>query len=261
MMTETQQAPTRPRFRVRKVATDRPWMWLAAGWQDMRAYPHISGAYGAALAIFGWFVLLLMFEFGLNWAILPAVAGFLIVSPLLAAGLYEVSRRRELGETASLNDALNGFKRNGSQIAMIGAVLAVINLIWIRIAGLIFALFFGLNFTPSLAELPFRMLQSETLPGFLLVGTGFGLVLASATFAACVVSIPMLVDRDVSFLEAITVSIQAVVENPRAMALWAGLIVLFTGLALVPFFLGLVVAMPLIGHATWHAYRDLVVEA
>jgi uncharacterized membrane protein len=261
MMTETQQAPARPRFRVRKVATDRPWMWLAAGWQDMRAYPYISGAYGAALAIFGWFVLLLMFEFGLTWAILPTVAGFLIVSPLLGAGLYEVSRKRALGELVTLHDALYGFRRNGTQIAMIGAVLVVINLIWIRIAGLIFALFFGLNFTPSLADLPVRMLQSENLPGFLLVGTGFGFVLASATFAACVVSIPMLVDCEVSFLEAVTVSIQAVVENPRAMALWAGLIVLFTGLALVPFFLGLVIAMPLIGHATWHAYRDLVVEA
>lgn len=259
-MSETQNAPARPRLRVRRVATDRPWMWLAAGWQDMRAHPHISGAYGAALVIFGWFLALLMFEFGLSWAILPAVAGFLIVSPLLAAGLYEVSRRRERGEAVSLHDAVGGFRRNGSQIAMIGAVLAVINLIWIRIAGLIFALFFGLNFTPSLAELPFRMMQSEALPGFLLVGTGFGFVLASATFAACVVSIPMLVDRDITFLEAISVSIQAVVENPRAMALWAGLIVVFTGLALVPFFLGLVIAMPLIGHATWHAYRDLVVE-
>ena len=102
MMTETQQAPARPRFRVRKVATDRPWMWLAAGWQDMRAYPYISGAYGAALAIFGWFVLLLMFEFGLTWAILPTVAGFLIVSPLLGAGLYEVSRKRALGEPVTL---------------------------------------------------------------------------------------------------------------------------------------------------------------
>lgn len=261
MTTDAQETTARPRFRVRKVATDRPWMWLTAGWQDLRAYPHISATYGAALAIFGWFMLLLMFEFGLTWAILPAVAGFLIVSPLLAAGLYEVSRKRELGEAVTLQDALNGFKRNGPQIAMIGAVLVVINLIWIRVAGLIFALFFGLNFTPSLAELPFRMMQSENLPGFLIVGTGFGFVLASATFAACVVSIPMLVDREVSFLEAVTISIQAVVENPRAMALWAGLIVLFTGLALVPFFLGLVLAMPLIGHATWHAYRDLVVEA
>jgi uncharacterized membrane protein len=260
MNTEVESAPARPRFRVRRVATDRPWVWLTAGWQDMLANKHISLAYGAAIAGFGWLVTLLMFEFGLTWAVLPAVAGFLIVAPLLGAGLYEVSRRRTAGETSTLHDALHGFRRNGTQIAMIGAMLAVINLIWLRVAGLIFALFFGLNFAPTLTDLPTRMLQSDSLIPFLIVGTGFGFVLASASFASCAVSIPMLVDRDVSFLEAVTVSITAVAENPRAMALWAGLIVLFTGLALVPFFLGLVIAMPLVGHATWHAYKDLVEE-
>ena len=94
-----------------------------------------------------------------------------------------------------------------------------------------------------------------------LLGTGFGFVLASVTFAVSAVSIPMLLDRpELSFLEATTVSIQAVMENWKAMALWAGLIVVFIGLALVPFFLGLIIALPLIGHATWHAYRDLVIR-
>ena len=97
-----------------------------------------------------------------------------------------------------------------------------------------------------------------TLPAT--AGTGFGLVLAAVSFAITVVSIPMLVDRDISALEAVTVSIQAAMTNWRAMLLWSGLIVRFTGLALVPFYLGLVVALPVIGHATWHAYRDLVVE-
>jgi uncharacterized membrane protein len=105
------------------------------------------------------------------------------------------------------------------------------------------------------------MLQSDQLLPFLVVGTGFGFVLAAATFAICAVSIPMLLDRpEVTFLEAVTVSIQAVMENWKAMALWAGLIVVFTGLALIPFYLGLIIAMPLIGHATWHAYKDLVLR-
>ncbi|MCX7932745.1 MAG: DUF2189 domain-containing protein [Rhodovarius sp.] len=263
MQTETEvqgvEQP-RPRFRVRKVSTDRPWMWLTAGWQDMMAHKPIALAYGGALVLFSWLLALLMFEFGLTWAILPAVAGFFIVAPLVAAGLYEVSRRREAGESVTLHDAIWGFRRNGTQIAMMGALLVVINLIWVRVAGLIFALFFGLNFSPSLAELPIRLLQSDNLIPFLIVGTGFGFLLALATFASCAVSMPMLVDRNISFLEAVTISIQAVAENPRPMMLWAGLIVVFTGLALLPFFLGLIIAMPLIGHATWHAYRDLVVE-
>ncbi|WP_037299838.1 DUF2189 domain-containing protein [Rubritepida flocculans] len=247
--------------RVRHVATDRPWTWLTAGWRDMMANKPISLAYGAALVLLGWVLTLLMFEFETPWAILPASAGFFIMAPILATGLYEVSRRRAAGEGVTLAEAAQGFRRNGVQIAMMGVLLLVIHLFWIRIAGLLFALFFGINFAPSLAQLPLAMLQSDQLLPFLIVGTGFGFVLAAATFAICAVSIPMLLDRpEVTFLEAVTVSIQAVMENWKAMALWAGLIVVFTGLALIPFYLGLIIAMPLIGHATWHAYKDLVLR-
>lgn len=247
--------------RVRHVATDRPWTWLTLGWRDMLAARSISLTYGAALTLFGWVMALLLFEAGTGWAILPATAGFFILAPILAAGLYETSRRLEAGEAPTLADAASGFRRNAVQLAMMGALLLVIHLFWTRIAGLLFALFFGLNVSADLASLPLAMLRSEHILPFLLIGTGFGFVLASVAFAACAVSIPMLVDRpEVSFLEAVTVSVQAVLENKGAMALWAGLIVVFTGLALVPFFLGLAVALPLIGHATWHAYRDLVVR-
>ncbi len=246
--------------RVRRVATDRPWTWLTLGWRDMMAARPISLAYGAALTVFGWVFALLLFEVGTPWAILPATAGFFILAPILAAGLYETSRRLEAGEAPTLAEAAGGFRRNGVQLAMMGALLLVIHLFWTRIAGLLFILFFG-GTSYTLAGLPMAMLRSDHLLPFLVVGTGFGFVLASVTFATCAVSIPMLVDRpEMTFLEAITVSVSAVMENWRAMALWAGLIVVFTGLALVPFFLGLVVALPLIGHATWHAYRDLVVR-
>jgi uncharacterized membrane protein len=249
--------PARPAS-IRRVATDRPWVWLTAGWRDLMAHKAVGFAYGGALTLFGWLLALVMFEAGAAWAILPATAGFFMLAPLLAAGLYEVSRRAEAGQATSLAEAFAGLSRNGTQISLIGAMLLLIHLVWVRIAGLLFALFFGLNFAPSLAELPLAMLRSDQLLPFLVVGTGFGFVLAAATFAVSAVSIPMLIDRDVSFLEAVGVSIQAVLENPRPMALWAGLIVLFTGLALLPFFLGLALVLPLIGHATWHAYRDLV---
>ena len=257
----TPAAPAPMGERVRRVATDRPWTWLTLGWRDMMANKAISLTYGAAIVVAGWVLSLLMFELDMPWAILPATSGFLIVAPILAAGLYETSRRRQAGEPVTLAEAVQGFRRNGVQIALMGVLLLVIHLFWVRIAGLIFALFFGINFSPSLAQLPFALMQSDQLIPFLLVGTGFGFILAAATFAVCAVSIPMLVDRpEVTFLEAVTVSIQAVMENWRAMALWAGLIVVFTALGLLPFFLGLVVAMPLIGHATWHAYKDLVVR-
>jgi len=249
-----------PVSRVRRIATDRPWVWLTAGWRDMMASKPIALAYGGAVCLAGWAVSLLLFELGTLWTILPATSGFFLVGPLVAAGLYEASRLREAGQTPTLADVLGPFRRNGGQLAFLGMALLVIHLFWIRIAGLLFMLFFGLGGTPSLEQLPYAMLKSGQLLPFLIIGTGFGFVLAAASFAVSAVSIPMLVDREIGALEAITVSIQAVVENWQAMLLWAGLIVLFTGLALVPFYLGLVLVFPLIGHATWHAYRDLVVR-
>jgi uncharacterized membrane protein len=249
-----------PGARIRRVGTDRPWAWLGAGWRDMQAMPAIGLAYGGAFCVFGWVMSLLLFESGTLWAILPASAGFFLVAPLVATGLYETSRRRALGEAPSLADALRAFRRNGTQIAYVGVALLVLHLFWVRIAGLLFMLFFGLQGTPSLEALPYAMLRSPELLPFLLLGTGFGLVLAAASFSIAAFSIPMLLDREVSALEAVTVSIQAVLENRGCMLLWAGLIVLFTGLALVPFYLGLVVVLPLVGHASWHAYRDIVIR-
>lgn len=254
-------APAQGGPRVRRVATDRPWVWLTAGWQDMQATRSIALAYGGALTLGGWVLTLLFLEAGTTWAILPATAGFFLVAPLLAAGLYETSRLRQQGAAPTLADAVRGFRRNGSQIAFMGVVLLLIHLVWVRIAGLLFALFFGLSFAPTLSDLPFALLRADDFLPFLVIGTGFGFLLAAATFSVCAVSIPMVVDRpEITALEAITVSIQAVLENWRPMALWAALIVVFTGLALVPFFLGLVLVLPLIGHATWHAYRDIVLR-
>ncbi|HEY0419069.1 MAG TPA: DUF2189 domain-containing protein [Acetobacteraceae bacterium] len=260
MTTETIPTIDAAASRIRPVATDRPWVWLTAGWRDMVANKPIALAYGGAVCLAGWVVSLLLFEAGTLWAILPATSGFFLVGPLIAAGFYEVSRLREQGRQPSLADMLAPFRRNGSQIAFIGVALLVIHLFWVRVAGLLFMLFFGQHGLPNIDRLPQAMLKSDLLLPFLVVGTGFGFVLAAASFAVSAVSIPMLVDRDISALEAITVSIQAVIENWKPMLLWAGLIVLFTGLALVPFYLGLVLVFPLVGHATWHAYRDVVLR-
>lgn len=246
--------------RVRRVATDRPWVWLTAGWQDLQATRAIGYAYGGAVCLAGWIVSLLLFEMGTLWAVLPATAGFFLVGPLVAAGLYEVSRLREQGRTPTLADTIAPFHRNGKELAFLGVVLLIVHLFWVRMAGLLFMLFFGLGATTSLEQLPYAMLRSQEFLPFVVLGTSLGFVLAAASFAISAVSIAMLVDREVSALEAITVSISAVLENWRCMLLWAGLIVLFTGMALVPFYLGLVIVFPLIGHATWHAYKDIVIR-
>jgi uncharacterized membrane protein len=261
MTTETAEAAPpvpRPRPRIHVVSNDRPWAWLEAGWRDLMASPHIGFFYGGAIVVASWALVLLLLAANANWAVLPAVAGFFLVGPVVAAGLYETSRRRELGEEVSLTHAFGAFRRNAPQLAMMGAVLLLINLFWVRMAGLLFAVFFGLGFSPSLEQLPAALMRSEQLLPFLIIGTGVGFVLACIAFAVSAVSIPMLVDRDISAIEAIVISIRATLDNWRAMAFWAGLIVVFTAMALVPFFLGLALVLPLIGHATWHAYRDLI---
>lgn len=254
----TQQAAASQAVGIRLVTNDRPWTWLEAGWRDLMATPHIGFFYGGAVVVAGWSLVMLLLAAGATWAVLPAVAGFFLVGPVVAAGLYETSRRRERGEPTSLGIAFGAFRRNAPQLALMGAVLLVINLFWVRMAGLIFAIFFGMGFAPSLEHLPAAMLRSEQLLPFLLIGTGVGFVLATIAFAVSAVSIPMIVDRDISAFEAIVISIRATLDNWRAMAFWAGLIVVFTAMALVPFFLGLALVLPLVGHATWHAYRDIV---
>jgi uncharacterized membrane protein len=246
MSIDVTPAPPHVPSPIRLVATDRPWTWLAAGWRDLMAAPHVGFTYGAALTACGWALVLL------------PTAGFFLVAPLLAAGLYEASRRRERGEAVTLAVCVRGFTRNASQLALMGVVLLLLHLFWVRVAALIFGLFFGLGFSPPLEQLPLAMLRSDALLPFLVVGTGVGAAFAAVAFAVSAVSIPMLVDRDVTAIEAVLVSLRAVAANPSAMAFWAGLIVVFTAMALVPFFLGLAFVLPLIGHATWHAYRDLV---
>ena len=243
---------------IHRVSNDRPWAWLAAGWKDLMATPHIGFFYGGAVVLAGWLLVVLLVQIGAAWAVLPSVAGFFMVGPILGAGLYETSRRRERGDPVSLRLAFGAYRRNAPQLALMGAALLLINLFWVRIAGLLFAVFFGLGFSPPIESLPTAMLRSSQLLPFLIIGTGFGLVLASAAFAISVVSIPMILDRDISAIEAIIISIRATFANWRAMAFWAGLIVVFTGMALVPFFLGIALVLPLIGHATWHAYRDII---
>jgi uncharacterized membrane protein len=258
-MSDATEAPAAPgAVRIQVVQNDRPWRWLEAGWRDLMATPHIGFFYGGGVVAAGWALVLLLLAFGATWAVLPAVAGFFLVGPVVAAGLYETSRRRESGEPVSLGLAFTAFRRNGPQLALMGAVLLLINLFWVRLAGLLFAVFFGMGFSPSLEQLPMALLRSDQLLPFLIIGTGVGFVLASIAFAVSAVSIPMLVDRDISAIEAIVISIRATLDNWRAMAFWAGLIVVFTAMALVPFFLGLALVLPLIGHATWHAYRDIV---
>lgn len=243
---------------IRKVELDRPWAWLAAGWRDLCRAPLVSLTYGVVFAVAGYAITLGLWLVGLVYLVLPMVCGFIIIGPLLAVGLYEVSRRLDAGEPVTLKAALLAWGRNASQIGLMGIVLMLLLFAWIRIAALLFMLFYGLA-PPSLETLVAdTFLSPEGLP-FLITGTIIGAVLAGLAYAISVVSIPLLLDRpDANVITAIATSVVALRENPATLLFWGVLIAGFAGAGLITLYLGLIVTLPLIGHATWHAYRDLV---
>lgn len=241
------------------VGVDRPWTWLAAGWNDLRQAPHVGLAYGLLIVGASWAVAAALQFRGMVHLLLPMTAGFFIVAPLIAAGLYDTSRRLENGARVDLPTAIGAWRAPG-QLALMGAVLLLIHLAWIRVALLLFPLFFPVQ-ARALPELVQLLLFSPQSIPFLVVGTLVGAAFATVAFAISAVSIPMLVDRQVGVAEAIATSVGVVLRNWKAMALWAALIVVFTAAGLATLFLGLAVVVPLIGHATWHAYRDLVPRA
>lgn len=257
MMAETLQQALSPAARVRAVPLDQPWAWLAAGWRDMTRVPAISLTYGVALVMISFAI-----TWGAVWAgwfylVLPLVAGFFFLAPILAVGLYETSRRLEAGERPDLGDALRAVRRNGAQIGYFGLLLMLCNLAWVRIATLLFALFFATS-NPTFERLIDALFFSRVSIPFLAVGSLVGFALAVIVFSIGAVAIPMLLDRQVHVFTAVATSMAAVKLNWKPMALWAALIVVFTSLGLATFYLGLAVALPLLGHASWHAYRDLV---
>ncbi len=241
----------------RLVTMEHPWKWLSAGWNDLRRAPGVSLAYGAVFSLVSCVLTAGLYAADVLYLLLPLAAGFMFLGPLIAVGLYEISRRLEAGEQPTLADALLAWRSHFAQIAGMGLVLMLFMLVWIRLATLIFALFF--TGTPASWEalINIVLFSLEGIP-FLAVGTIVGGALAAFAFAISAVSLPVLLDRDVGVITAIVLSVQAVLRNWRVMIGWAALIALFTAGGLATAYLGLIVTLPLIGYASWHAYRDLV---
>ncbi len=261
-MTNTDSIPvfSGPKPVIRQIDSSQPWTWLSKGFADLKAAPGVSFAYGALAAVSSFLLSMGIWAADLFfYLILPLMAGFMLIGPMMAVGQYETSRRLEAGEPVTLGDSIAAYRRNTGQLAAMGLVLMLFLLAWIRIATLLFALFYSQQ-PPSLGLenlLDTLLIQPESL-SFLAVGTIIGGILAIIAFSISVVSIPMLMDRDTNVFSAIATSVTAVRENPVAMLTWGALIVLFIGAGMATAFIGLIVTLPLIGHATWHAYKDVV---
>lgn len=246
---------------IRKIRTDEPWRWLEAGWADFRRIPAISLAYGFAFLAASLVLAVLLFLTGFG-ALLPVFgAGFLLVGPLLAVGLYEASRKLEAGLPVRLRDVAFVSSRNLSQLALVGAMLAAAFIIWLRLAGWIFAAFFGPVGIPPLSEFVPTLLLTPRGLLMLAIGTAVGGAVAFAAFAISAISVPLLLARDIDAVTAVIASIRAVRENFWTMLLWGWIVALLTAFGIATWFLGLAVIFPLLGHATWHAQRALAGDA
>jgi uncharacterized membrane protein len=242
---------------VRQVAIDRPWQWLALGWEDLRRSARVGLVYGGAFVAVGLGIAGGAAASGHYEAILPFAAGLPLVAPVLVIGLYEVSRKMALGEPVDLSTPIGALSRNRGQAGVMGFVLGLIFLAWMRLATLIFAVFFGIS-PPSLEAFLTTVVFSGANLAFLACGTLVGALLAVLVFSISVVSVPMLLDRGADVFTAMATSVATVRANPRPMLLWACLIVLFVGAGTALLLIGLIVVLPLIAHASWHAYRDVV---
>lgn len=231
--------------------------WLKAGWRDLWTRPLPSLTYGALVFVASWLVIASLFSLDLSAYLLPALAGFLIVGPVLALGLYDKSRRIEDGDPVSLAAMLFVRAKSTTQILFSGVLLCMLLLLWMRAAVLLYALFFGLRpFVGIEQTLPIIFATPEGW-ALLIVGSAVGGLFAAFAFAVSVFAIPMLYDQRTDVFTAMALSINTVWHNMGVMLPWGVIVVLLAVLNLVSGLLTMIIVFPLLGHATWHAYRQV----
>jgi len=252
--------PTPNRW-VRSLATDDPERWLRRGWQDFKTRPAMSVAYGAIIFLVSVGFVGGLVALGYDYILFPAFAGFMVVGPILAVGLYEKSRRIETGKPLGWRNLFFVKPRSGGQILFTGVLLSLLMMVWMRAAVIIYALFFGLLPFPGLDRIAPMLFTSGTGLAMLAVGTAIGGLFAAFSFAISVFSIPMLLNEDVDALTAMGSSMALVWNNLRVLLIWAATVLALFLLSLATGMLGLIVIFPLLGHATWHAYRAVQPDA
>ena len=234
----------------RELSMRAPLGWLARGWADYRRAPATSLGYGIFIVLLSWLVTGIGLAWGSYWSALVLLSGFVFIAPVLALGLYGVSRQLHGGadgERPSLARSLEAVKRPFGTVMVFAIALLVLFLVWARAASLVHV-FFPTQGNPGLAA----------MAGFLAVGTAVGAVFSLLAFTLSAFSLPMICDRDADAVTAIVTSVNAVLRNKPAMAVWAALIVLLTAAGFATAFIGLAVVIPVLGYATWHGYHETI---
>ncbi|WP_350334446.1 DUF2189 domain-containing protein [Coralliovum pocilloporae] len=243
---------------VRQITADDLIEAVGAGLRDFRKAPFIGLFFGGLYAVGGWFLLYFLYAFDLPFMVYPLAAGFALVAPFVAAGVYDVSRQIEQGGSLSLSNAISAvWRRAGRDLGWMALVSTFAFLIWVDMAGILYLSFFGLN------ALELRVFLHEVFNtshglSFLFLGNLVGAVIAVIVFSVTVISFPILVDRDIDFVTAMVTSVRSVVRNPVPMLIWCAVIGLLLMMSLLSAFVGLWVVLPVLGHASWHLYRRVI---
>jgi len=239
----------------RRYAPSVALQWLAAGWRDLVAQPGVSLLYGLGVFLVSAVVVGGLVVLGWDYILFPAFAGFMVVGPLLAVGLYEKSRRLAAGTPVSLAGMIFVRPAAGGQLLFTGVLLCGLMLLWMRAAVIIYALFFGLLPFPGMGNIAAVLFTTPTGWALLLVGTVVGALFAAFSFAVSAFSVPMMLEERVDALTAMGTSMQLVWNNLPVMLAWGAIVLALFVLSLATALLGLIVAFPVLGHGTWHAWR------
>lgn len=240
---------------ITRVPTHRPFLWILLGWRDLRRHWGTSLGYGALIAAIGWSILVLC---GTHpYLIAAAISGFLLVGPLMSAGLCEMSRRYSLGQSASFDESLDGFARNFTALFEFGMILAISAVVWFALSAVLLDKVFHVTL-PTLRATMYQGFLDSANRSQVLAYIIVGGLLAAGVFTVSVVAIPLMIDRNASAGQAMRASINVVLGNLPAMLVWSGLILILTIVGYAPLLAGLVLIVPLLGHSTWHAYKGTV---
>ncbi len=235
--------------------------WLAAGWRDFIASPLQSLAYGFIVFVISLAIIGGLFAFGLDYILFPALAGFMVVGPVLAVGLYEKSRRLAAGESISLARMIFVKPASAGQILFAGVLLCLLMLLWMRSAVIIYALFFGLRPFRGLDHVAPMLFATPIGWAMLVVGGAVGGLFAVFSFAISAFSIPMLLSRRVDSFTAMGTSMALVWNNLPVMLTWAAIVLALFLVSVATGLIGLIVVFPVLGHGAWHAYRAIAQPA
>lgn len=251
--------PPAPREKIwkRQLTPAAAFSWLAAGWRDLTVQPLTSLIYGALVFLVSLAIVVGLFTLGWDHILFPAFAGFMVVGPLLATGLYEKSRRIAAGEPVGLTQMIVVRPKSGGQILFTGVLLCLLMLLWMRAAVIIYALFFGLRPFPGLDHIVPMLFTTPTGWAMLIVGSLVGGLFAAFSFAISAFSIPMLLNERIDALTAMGTSTALVWNNLPVMLTWGAIVLGMFLVSLATGLVGLIVVFPLLGHGTWHAYQAI----